>query len=191
MSETPCPFCGQIHGTACNAHQEAEAYTDLAADAEYKAECDEWLNAPMGRPETCPTCHHQKHRQRIHKSPGNFGYCDDSWHDTPLPDVEADSKTVLDFLCIYAGAGSARKAGLDAFTAMSRVVVALTQANTAKERAEAALQRECPRTAHVDGCDTRPDDCESVGATAETCNIAHGLGWKACPEYPAQAEGSK
>ena len=35
---------------------EAEAYTDLAADTAYQAECDEWMNAPMGRPETCPTC---------------------------------------------------------------------------------------------------------------------------------------
>ena len=50
MSETTCPFCGQIHGTACNAHQEAEAYTDLAADPDYQREANEWMNAPMGRP---------------------------------------------------------------------------------------------------------------------------------------------
>jgi DNA-directed RNA polymerase subunit RPC12/RpoP len=31
---------------------------------------------------TCPTCGHQKYRQRMWKSAGNFGYCSDSFHAT-------------------------------------------------------------------------------------------------------------
>lgn len=74
---------------------EAEAYTDLAADPAYQAECDEWMNAPMGRPETCPTCvsRDKAVRNRIESPKGTpWGdSCPDSWHDTPAspPDVEA------------------------------------------------------------------------------------------------------